>query len=406
MYRLTSLNSLFTAHNLAAWLVYNLPMFTLRNFIPGWALVISLFLLTACQAATTQTPNVPGFFYLLSPLGQNPAILVADHPGDAARLSIPLNPPADCTLFALRPAPHGRWIAVEWECSFGPAVELFDTANGNSHFALSDPTIDSRFLAWQPDGSAIYLKIGTLSVPQTLRVDVETSKALELPVSPFAYDLTASPDGSRVLYSLTKGIGFGSETWLAGPDGQNPSQLLVDAGNITALANYSPDGSQVAYIRFPDNQQATPPGELWVMDAQGFKPRKLAEADAGRGFAPVWSPDGSKIAFIGRASPDKPDALTLNIYDLKTSNLTTVYPAAGTAPGTQPAWAPDGSAIAFSDTPQPTGQVPTGQVPTGQVPTGHMNQPGSDTINVWFYEISSGQVSKLVGGACCAGWIR
>ena len=349
--------------------------------------MVSLFLLSACQAATTQTPDLPGFFYLTSPLGQNPAIVVADHPGDPARLSIPLSPPADCTLFALRPAPRGRWMAVDWDCSFGPAVELFDTTDGKSHFALSDPTIDSRFLAWQPDGSAVYLKIGTLSVPQTLRVDVETSKAVELPVSPFAYDLTASPDGSRVLYSLTKGIGFGSETWLAGPDGQNPSELLVDAANITAMASYSPDGSQVAYIRFPDNQQETPPGELWVMDAEGFKPRKLAQADAGRGFAPVWSPDGSKIAFVGRANPDKPSGLTLNIYDLKTSNITTVP----SAPGTQPAWAPDGSAITFSDTPQPTG---------------HTNQPGGDTINVWFYEISSGQVSKLVSGACCAGWIR
>ena len=347
---------------------------------PGWAIGLCvglIFTLANCQAAATPAPGVPGFFYL-TPFGQNPAIQVADSPTAPTRRSIPLNPPADCTVFALHPAPLGRWIAVEWDCSFGPAVELFDTASGQSHFALSDPTIDSRFLAWQPDGSAIYLKIGTLSVPQTLRVNAETGKALELPISPFAYDLTASPDGKRILYSLTKGIGFGSETWLAGPDGQNPSQLLVDSANIIALATYSPDGSQVATIRFPDNQKETPPGELWVMDAQGFASRKLAEADAGRGFAPVWSPDGSKIAFVGR----KPDALTLEIYDLKTSKLSMVP----STPGTQPAWAPDGSAITFSDAPQ--------------------NNPGSDTINVWFYEISSGQVSKLVGGACCAGWIR
>ena len=343
-----------------------------------------LLLLSACQAGGTsaQSPASPGFFYLTSPQGQNPALTILDQPGGQVRRTIQLSPPADCTLFALRPAPLGRWIAVEWECAFGPAVELFDTTSGKSHFPLSDPTIDSRFLAWQPDGSAIYLKIGTLSVPQTLRVDATTGKAVELPISPFAYDLSASPDGKRVLYSLTKGIGFGSETWLAGPDGQNPSQLLVDAANITALARYSPDGSQVAYISFPDNQNSTPPGELWVMDANGFTPRKLAEADAGRGFAPVWAPDGTKIAFVGRASPDKTDQLTLGVYDLKAAKLTTVP----VSPGTQPDWSPDGGAITFSSAPQ--------------------NNSGGDTINVWFYEISSGQVSKLVSGACCAGWIR
>ena len=360
-------------------------MLTLRILKAGLAAILCLGavgLLTACQTDASLPASQPGFFYLTSPLGQNPVILVLDKPAGPTRLSIPLSPPADCTLFALRPAPLGRWIAVEWECAFGPTVELFDTTSAKSHFALSDPTIDSRFLAWQPDGSAIYLKIGTLSVPQTLRVNPETGKALELPISPFAYDLSPAPGGKRLLYSLTKGIGFGSETWLAGPDGQNPSQLLVDASNITALASYSPDGSQLAYIRFPDSQKETPAGELWVMDAEGFSPRKLATADAGRGFAPVWSPDGSRIAFVGRADPDKPDAMTLGIYDLKSSKLTSVP----SAPGTQPAWAPDGSGIAFSDAPQ--------------------NNPGSDTINVWFYEISSGQVSKLVGGACCAGWIR
>ena len=353
----------------------------MRPFI---AISLILLVLSAgcAPASNPQPPYKPGFFYLPSSQAANPAIVIFDQPGGPARKTIALNPPADCSLFALRPAPLGRWIAVEWECSFGPAVELFDTATGESHFPLSNPTIDSRFLAWQPDGSSIYLKIGTLSIPQTLRVEAASVKAIELPISPFVYDLTASPDGKRVLYSLTKGIGFGSETWLAGPDGQNASQLLVDATHITALAHYSPDGSQIAYISFPDSQNSTPPGELWLMDADGFKPHKLADADAGRGFYPAWSPEGSRIAFIGRASPDKPDALNLSIYDLTQNKLITT-PA---TPGTQPAWSPDGASVAFSDN--------------------ALINSGGDTINVWFYNISSGQVNKLVSGACCAGWIR
>jgi Tol biopolymer transport system component len=335
------------------------------------------FLILAFLSACTATPAVdapytPAFFYLTS--SPNASLSLLDNPTASPRKQIPLNPPTDCSLYALHPAPRGRWIAVEWDCVSGPVVEMFDTASGASHFALSDPTIDSRFLAWQPDGRSLYLKIGALSVPQTLRVDAATGTTTELFVSAFVYDLTASPDGKSVLYSLTKGIGFGSETWLAGPDGQNPSQLVVDAQNIIALAQFSPDGRQIAYIKLPDTQEPAPPGELWVMDSAGLNAHELATADAGRGFPPVWSPDGDKIAFVGRDDPADEKSINLSVYDLRASVISTAHYSLLTAP----AWSPDGAFIAFS----------------------------SDRMDVWFYEISSGQANKQVTGACCAGWIR
>jgi len=351
-------------------------------------IMVSTFLFGCSPKPVSSTSYHPGFLYLAVATKQNNisnniySLVLSERPGGEPLSSIPVKPPTDCSLFAIRPAPSGRWIAVEWECSFGPTVELFDAAGGASHFVLSDPTIDSRFLAWQPDGKALYLKIGTLSIPQTLRVEAATGKASELPISPFAYDLTTTPDGKKVLYSLSKGIGFGSETWLAGPEGQNPSQLLVDAENITAFAQYSPEGNLIAFIRFPDNQDQTPPGELWVMDSNGLNARRLATADAGRGFSPVWSPDGTMIAFAGRAQAKDPDSLNLSVYDLKREKLTSIP----TAPGTQPAWSPNNESISYGS-------------------AAPMSGP-DDRMIVWLYEISSGQVKKLVNEACCSGWIR
>ncbi|HEY3310504.1 MAG TPA: hypothetical protein VGK00_02585 [Anaerolineales bacterium] len=353
-------------------------------------------ILNACSPAPAAlAPSQSGFYYLAT--STQPVLVISTSPESEPRKQIPLNPPLDCSLYALRPAPVGPWVAVEWECSFGPAVELLDTSSGNSHFPLSDPSIDSRFLAWQPDGSSLYLKIGTLSVPQTIRVDAATVKASELPVSPFAYDLTVSPDGRHVLYSLSKGIGFGSETWLAGPDGQNPSQVLVDANNIIAQAQYSPDGSQIAFIKFADSQESFPTGELWVMDSNGFHPRKLADADAGHGFTPVWSPDGARLAFVGRDQPGNPDSLNMSIYQLAQARLTSL----SIPPAVQPAWATDGTSLIFSSTAtQANGDAP--DVPRGGTPI----KTGGGKMNLWFYEISSGQAKILVSGACCAGWLR
>jgi len=341
-------------------------------FLITFSLLLLTFLSACAPTPAVDAPYTPAFFYVS--LAPRPTLLLLDGPAAAPRQQIPLDPPSDCSLYALRPAPRGRWIAVEWECPSGPTVELFDTASGEAHFALSDQRIDSYFLAWHPDGYSLYLKIGTLSVPQTLRVEAATSQTHELLLSAFVYDLTVSPDGQRVLYSLTHGIGFGSETWLAGPNGQNPSQLLVEAHNILALAQYSPDGRQIAYIKIPDTQEPAPPGELWVMDAAGFNARKLASADAGRGFPPVWAPDGNRIAFVGRDNPAEAKSINLSIYDLSTSEITTTQAALLTPP----AWSPEGAFIAFS----------------------------SDTMNLWFYEISEGQATQQVTGACCAGWIR
>jgi len=343
--------------------------------------LLQAILLNACTTnPAPQNAYQPGFFYLT--FEPSPSLVIFQSPGAAERQRFRLDPPTDCSFYALRPAPLGRWLAVEWECSFGPAVELFDTHSGKSHFALSNPAIDSRFLAWQPDGNSLFLKIGTLSVPQTLLVDASSGRAVELSISPFTYDLTSSPDGKRIIYSLTKGIGFGSETWMAGPDGNNPSQYRLEADSIIAMAQFSPDGSQIAYIKFLDNENGTPSGELWVINADGFQPRRLANADAGRGFSPAWSPDGSKIAFVGREHPEDPDSLNLSIYDML-KGQTSTFPI---APDSPPTWSPDGSLITVSGA--------------------SSTNLGDDTISVWLYHDKEKQINQLANGACCAGWIR
>ena len=336
--------------------------------------------LWACaETPSADAPYQPGFFYLSA--GPDPTLTIMDTPASTPRQQIALNPPADCSLYALRPAPVGRWIVVEWECPFGPAVELFDSASGESHFALADPSIDSRLMGWLPDGRSLFVKIGSLSMPQFLKVDAATSHTTELSLSSFTYDLISSADGKKTLFSLSKGTGFGSETWLAGPDGQNPSQLAVDAQNIITLAQYSPDGSQIAFIKLTDKQPVSRIGELWVMDSEGFNMRKLAAADTSMGITPAWSPNGDRIAFAGKTA-DQAFA-NLAVYDLGKEILSS-YPA---APTTQLAWSPDGTLLAFS---------------TG---SGSAND-SADGREVWFYEVASGQAKKVATKACCAGWIR
>ncbi len=331
-------------------------------------LTVYCLLMTACApVANPNAPYAPGFFYY----SLDTTSLVFDD------RSFRLPSPSDCTLYAIRPAPRGRWIAVEWDCPSGPRLGLFDSASGRIRLAIDDQTLDNRLLAWHPDGGSVYLKIGMLSFPQVIRVDVETLRATELPVAAFVYDVAVSPDGGQVLYSLSNGIGFGSETWLGAENAKNASQLLLEPNHITALAQFSPDGSKIAYIKMPDSQESFPAGELWIMDSDGGNPFLAAGTDAGRGFPPVWSPDGMKIAFIGRNDPADASSINLSIYDLATSSIITHQSSLVTPP----AWSPDGAFLVFT-------------------------AREGDTIAVWRYEIAAQRAEKIVENACCAGWIR
>jgi len=164
-----------------------------------------------------------------------------------------------------------------------------------------------RFLAWSVDGHSLYLKADSLGNP--------TNRPLR-PHSRPPRDLVAArddlrpgcPADGRIVYSLTRGLGFGSETWLADADGHHARQILAEPLDIAAYLRPSPDGNQIAYILMPDSQTPFTVGELWMMSADGKNPHALAEADAGHGYAPAWSPDGMQIAFVVRENSNDPQA--------------------------------------------------------------------------------------------------
>ena len=293
---------------------------------------------------------------------------------------IPLVARAGCSFWALTPAPAGAYMAVEWQCAYGPAVQLVDTRSGQADFLLDDPTLDYRLLAWAPDGQSVYLKAGTLSNPQVLRVQAASRQVLALPYSPNTYNLAVSPDGGTVLYAVTNGIGLGSELWSAPAGGGGGRRLLADAAHILGLMRYSPDGSQLAYIRLPDTQASFPAGELWLAGADGQHGQRVAAADGGRGLPPVWSPDGTKIAFVGRSQPADPSSAYLSVYDVRSSRLLPSPPSLRFPLTFPPAWSPDGARLYFT-----------------------LDRDGK--MELWFYEVSKGNSAKVNADACCGGWI-
>lgn len=103
----------------------------------------------------------------------------------------------------------------------------------------------------------------------------------------------------------------------------------------------SPDGRTVVYTRgFVDKVNDAWDGAIWVMNVDGSKNRFLA-----KGGGPVWSPDGTRIAYVASSDAPKGAQLFVRYMDAEgaTSQITRLTETPGNA-----TWSPDGKWISFT----------------------------------------------------------
>jgi len=105
----------------------------------------------------------------------------------------------------------------------------------------------------------------------------------------------------------------------------------------------SPDGSKVVYVRnFKDIMTDRDYSNLWIVNADGSQNRPLTQGNQ-RDYAPVWSHDGSKLAFLSNQQDDKVK-LFVHYFDTNSSvGLTN----SATPPGSV-AWSYDNQTLAFT----------------------------------------------------------
>lgn len=123
---------------------------------------------------------------------------------------------------------------------------------------------------------------------------------------------------------------------VADADGEN-QRLVLESRYPLMSPSWSPDGQWLAYVSFENKRSA-----VYVQFVRTGERRQVS-ARAGINGAPVWSPDGKKLALTLGGSSGNPDIYTL---ELQTQNLTRLTDDPSI--DTEPAWAPDGKSIYFT----------------------------------------------------------
>ena len=136
-----------------------------------------------------------------------------------------------------------------------------------------------------------------------------------------------SPNGRRATFSAGCGGGYGSCIYVSNADGSHRRQISAVGAGGNEQPAWSPDGRLIAWING---------SELWVMNADGSQPRRLAPGPLPETYdsSPSWAPDGSRIVFATNRSPSGLAVINRNGTGLAPIGVGVVHHAGW------PAWQP------------------------------------------------------------------
>jgi len=264
--------------------------------------------------------------------------------------------------------PDGRSIAFVSDRRDKKAQIYRLSLEGGEAERLTDLEGRITGLAWSPDGTRLSFSYRADDPPETGHLPGSAAEKRAVEAKAEKKD-RKPPSFLRItrLHYKEDGQGFLPQSRF------HVHVLDVATGDVRPLtrgewdhgtAVWSPDGKWIVVPanRLPDSDYHATVADLWLIPAAGGEPKNLTP-QPGPAFAPAWSPDGSRIAFLGNdheedawgvksihvwtvspqggPSRDLTPDLDLTALDLMATDLRDFHD-----PG-PPVWSPDGATIHY-----------------------------------------------------------
>lgn len=254
--------------------------------------------LDAARLITTWAPNSQGYAWAdetgvyVKTLAEDARPLTAARMEGAARVLpnlVSWAPQGDQIVFQVK---DGDTLSLRSVSAAGGPVKML------AQVKMEAPTdYGPDALVWSPDGARA---LWVLPSPNRL-VALDGSPAVELPTD-IARVYGFTPDSKRLLAVWRAGNNYRlGTTDLTGKDRREVAAAKGDFG----YGSVSPDGRQIAYVRFPDDGPGPPEtNELWLVGVDGQGPRRIGQGSDLAPFSADWLGPGALLVANGETPPD------------------------------------------------------------------------------------------------------
>jgi WD40-like Beta Propeller Repeat len=284
----------------------------MKRFMPAGIVLVSLaailivWLAIVRPYASSSSAGLPAHLLFARVSGPDEETIYLATPGGNREVEQRLTKP--CAYGLGRLAPDHEKILVMPGGDIPPPITggMIKLAGGGfKRLQLHDRTLNLLPSAWSPNGQHIAFEGWDDSKPSRTGVYIANAGngrgLVRLTTRPGRHDdepMDFSPDGKwLVIYrrvAADPDPQVGGSLWVVGVDGSGLHEIVGKSRRPADWARWSRNGDRILFA----NERTAPSGAIWTVRRDGTHLTKVfSDKRGGFPIQPVWSPDGTQVAF-------------------------------------------------------------------------------------------------------------